>query len=163
MLLYKGGLPQDITGTVIGKVIRMDGGTVEYQGYSEGNLAYILLTESAFAYPGHLEIKIRIVDGDQKMVIADYVAKASRTETGQIIDPGHVVTDVDDVIAKQAEIEQAIDDANEAAENANAAASHSVRYDVDESSTRTTTEKAIARGNIGAAAVTINNHILVIS
>ena len=150
VLLFKGNLPQDITGTVIGKVIRMDGATVEYQGYSEGNLAYILLTESAFAYPGRLEIKIRIIDGDQKMVIADYVAKASRTETGKIIDPGHVVPDVDDVIAKQAEIEQAINDANDAAENANAAASHSVRTDTNTSLTNQ--EKETARNNINAVA-----------
>ena len=150
VLLFKGNLPQDITGTVIGKVIRMDGATVEYQGYSEGNLAYIILTESAFAYPGRLEIKIRVIDGDQKMVIADYVAKAIRTETGKIIDPGHVVPDVDDVIEKQAEIEQAINDANAAAENANAAASHSVRTDTNTSLTNQ--EKETARNNINAVA-----------
>lgn len=42
-------------------------------------------------------------------------------------------------------------------------AENAVYYSKDESASRTAAEKAIARGNIGAAAVTISNHTLVIS
>lgn len=161
--VFEGQTPVALFGSIIGNVIRQDGATVEIQGSIDGNIGYIILPKAAGAYPGPIEITIKNIDGTDKGTIGNFSAKVKRTETGTIVDPGDVVPDVDELLALVNETEAARDSATTAAQNANAAASHSVRYDTDESSTRTAAEKAIARGNIGAAAVTINNHSLVIS
>lgn len=161
--VFYGETQVTLSGSIIGSVIRQDGATVEIDGTIDGNTGYIVLPQAACAYPGPITITIKNVDGTNKGTIGSFDAKVKITKTGTTIDPGQVIPDVDDLLALIDEMEGAKAAANTAAQNATSAASRSVRYDVDESSTRTTAEKAIARGNIGAAAVTINNHSLVIS
>lgn len=161
--VFDGETPVALSGSIVGSVIRQDGATVEIDGMIDGNIGYIVLPQAACAYPGPITITIKNVDGTNKGTIGSFDAKVKKTKTGTTVDPGEIIPDVDDLLALIDEMEDVKSSANTAAQNANAAASHSVRYDIDESSTRTSAEKAVARSNIGAASVTINNHILVIS
>lgn len=89
--VYNSGVPQQLSGSIEGKVIRQDGGTVYYVGTISDNTGYITLTEAAFAYPGPIEIFVRIVSGQDKITIGAFKAKAKRTDTGKAIDPGQPV------------------------------------------------------------------------
>lgn len=120
--VFNDGEPEAISGSVIGKVIRPDGGTVDYDGGKTGNIATITLTEAAFAYPGQLGITIKVVSGEDKITVGSYTVDAKRTDTGTEIDPGSVVPGVDDVIALIGEMEEALEDATTAAEAATEAA-----------------------------------------
>ena len=89
--VYNSGAPQQLSGSIEGKVIRQDGGTVYYVGTISDNTGYITLTEAAFAYPGPIEIFVRIVSGQDRITIGAFKAKAKRTDTGKAIDPGQPV------------------------------------------------------------------------
>lgn len=121
VVVLDGGEPATLNGTVTGYVIRADGGTVVVVGAVDGNKAYIDLPESAYAVPGQIQIAIRLVSGDAKTVLGAISAYVQRTATGTIIDPGHVIPDIDDLLAQIERMEQGTAAAEEAAENATAA------------------------------------------
>ena len=122
VVVLDGGEPATMNGTVTGYVIRADGGTVLVVGATDGNRAYIDLPESAYAVPGQIQIAIRLTSGETKTVLGALNAYVQRTATGTIIDPGHVVPDIDDIIAKMDEVDEAIDNAEAATAAASAAA-----------------------------------------
>lgn len=122
VVVLDGGEPATLDGTVTGYVIRADGGTVLVTGAVDGNKAYIDLPESAYAVPGQIQIAIRLTSGSTKTVLGALNAYVQRTATGTIIDPGHVVPDIDDIIAKMDEVDEAIDNAEAATAAANTAA-----------------------------------------
>jgi hypothetical protein len=98
VVVLDGGEPATLSGTVTGYVIRADGGTVVVVGAMDGNKAYIDLPESAYAVPGQIQIAIRLTSGSTKTVLGALNAYVQRTATGTIIDPGHVIPDIDDII-----------------------------------------------------------------
>jgi len=145
----RGRQPVALTGAVTGRCIRRaDGGTVELQGEIVDGSAVLALEQACYAQPGWIALTIYVTDGDVKTAVYSAVTTVTLTTTETIIDPGHVVPDVDDVIAMMGEAEAAIDAANAAAASATAAAQHAVRY--DEAQTLTDAQQATARGNISA-------------
>lgn len=96
--LYKGTEPQTVTGTVVGYVIRGDGGTVAVSGSSSGNEAWIILPEAAFAYQGRISIAIQIVNGQEKTVVLSVSANVKIASTETAVDPGTIIPSVAELI-----------------------------------------------------------------
>ena len=117
-----GGLASALEGTVMGYCIRADGQTVVVHGGHALNRAWIELPEAAYAAPGMMQIAIRLVNGDQKTVLAAFQATVQRTSTDTLVDPGEVVPDLEDILAKLDEMDAAIAATDASAANAAAAA-----------------------------------------
>lgn len=96
--LYKGTEPQTVTGTVVGYVIRGDGGTVAVSGSSSDNEAWIVLPEAAFAYQGRVSIAIQIVNGQEKTVVLAVSANVKIASTNTVVDPGTIIPSVAELI-----------------------------------------------------------------
>lgn len=124
VIVLDGNAAATLSGNVTGYIIRQDGDTVLVNGSLDGNRAYIDLPESAYAVPGQIQIAIRLTDGNTKTVLGAMTAYVQRTATGTIIDPGHVIPDIDELLAQIEACEEATDAANTAATNANNAASY---------------------------------------
>lgn len=120
--VMKGNAEATLTGTVLGYVIREDGKTVVVNGERNGNTAYIVLPESAYAVPGRIQIAIRLISGSTKTVLLAAIAYVTRTTTGTIIDPGEVIPSLEELLAKLDEMDDAIAAAEQATDGANAAA-----------------------------------------
>jgi lysophospholipase L1-like esterase len=118
VVVLDGGEPATLNGTVTGYVIRADGGTVVVAGAVDGNRAYIDLPESAYAVPGQIQIAIRLVSSEAKTVLGAVSAYVQRTATGTIIDPGHVIPSLDELLAKLDDMDDAIAAAEQATSDA---------------------------------------------
>ena len=117
-----GGQAVNLSGTVVGYVVRGDGTTVTVAGQCAGNRAWIELPEAAYAVPGMIQIALRLREGAQRAVLAACVATVQRTSTDMLVDPGHVVPNLETLLAKLEEMDEAIAEAGDAADSANAAA-----------------------------------------
>lgn len=117
-----GGQAVNLSGTVVGYVVRGDGATVTVAGQCAGNRAWIELPEAAYAVPGMIQIALRLREGAQRAVLAACVATVQRTSTDMLVDPGHVVPNLETLLAKLEEMDEAIAEAGDAADSANAAA-----------------------------------------
>ena len=117
-----GGQAVNLSGTVVGYVVRGDGATVTVAGQCAGNRAWIELPEAAYAVPGMIQIALRLREGAQRAVLAACVATVQRTSTDTLVDPGHVVPNLETLLAKLEEMDEAIAEAGDAADSANAAA-----------------------------------------
>ena len=122
--VMKGNAEATLTGTVLGYVIRGDGKTVVINGTVDGNRAYIILPEAAYAVPGMITVTLRLVDGSAKTVLAAWAVNVQRSASGDIIDPGHVVPSLDELLAQIDAMEQGTAAANQAASAANTAAAN---------------------------------------
>lgn len=100
------------TATIIGYFIRGDGYTVEVTGEVEDGNAKVVIPEVVYEVSGSLSIAIRLLEDpheviiddvrhivwDTKMVIAALSCFIQLTETNSIIDPGHVIPDVQELL-----------------------------------------------------------------
>jgi len=94
--------------TIVGYFIRSDGYTLEVFGdVTENGEARVNIPASAYYVSGVLSIAIRMIENGTKIVIATASCFVQITETDSIIDPDHRIPDVQDVIAKLAEIDEA--------------------------------------------------------
>jgi hypothetical protein len=119
--VYRGPEPVTLEGTITLYVIRNDGNTVVCTGSIDNNKAWVELPESAYACPGTIQMAMRLTNGNTKTVLAAIWADVKETSTDAIIDPGHVIPDIDDLQAQIERMEQRTAAAEEAAENAVAA------------------------------------------
>jgi len=119
VVLKNDGANVDIDGSVVGYAIRADKNTVIINGEKEGNRAWVILPEAAYAYPGPLSVVIRVVNGDDKTVIGACSGYVTRSISGSPVDPGHVIPDISELIGMIEECEEAAGDANDAAALAN--------------------------------------------
>lgn len=121
--LYEDGEPAAPTGVVTLRAIRADGTTVvDNDGVLSGNAASIVLKESCMAVPGPLVLQLRVTNGDVRTTVLRAVFTVDISETGVIIDPGRVIPDIETLLAMLAEMEEAKDAANQAAEDAETSA-----------------------------------------
>lgn len=115
-----------LSGSVIGWVMRADGNTLVINGEKDGNKAYIVLPEAAYAVVGNITIAIQLVDesgeDEVKTTLTALTGYVYRTTTDTIIDPGEVVPDLTTLLAEIEAMEEATEAANDAADAANAAA-----------------------------------------
>ena len=160
--------PQEtvLAGTVTGSVIRPDGGTVTFlgekdettteivtpQGTFDATVCRITLPQAALAYPGRVNITIRLIDGAEETTVLNVSAVVVRTDTGTAIDPGEVVPNLAELLAM-------IGDCEDATEAAQEAADHAVQYDASQS--LTSAQKTQARTNIGVEDALLNRGNLV--
>ena len=118
----RGGQDVTLAGSVIGYIIRGDGATVVVEGTASGNRASIVLPQSAYTVVGPISIAIRLVSGDVKTVLGACTGYVYRTTTDSIVDPGHVIPSLEELLSKIADCDRATTAANAAATSANTAA-----------------------------------------
>ena len=129
-----GGKPANISGGVVGWAIRSDGKTVMINGTLSGNKASIVLPASAYVVPGAISIVIKV----GTMTVGACTGYVYQSSTDTIVDPGHVIPSLAELLAHINDAIQAADNANNAATNANAKASaaESAAASADRKSTR---------------------------
>lgn len=110
-----GGSPASITGNVTGYIIREDNATVVTNGSLVGNKASIILPASAYIVVGKVSIVIKV----GTVTVGACVANVYRTTTDELVDPGHVVPSIAELLEKIADCEAATVSANNAANLAN--------------------------------------------
>lgn len=125
--IFDNGAPASLTGAAcIGYAIRADSSTVTVQGSVTDNKAYILLTSSAYSVPGTLDILIKVTVGSgdnmTKTGVAAWRATVIRSSTDSIVDPGHVIPSLEELLAQIAVMEAGTAAANAAAAAATTAA-----------------------------------------
>lgn len=113
--VYEGEDPVTLSGTVVGYIIRDDGATVSVNGQTDGNKAWIVLPESAYAVVGAIKIALRLTDGSEKTTLGVCVGSVQRTSTDTIVDPGHVIPSLDELLAQLDACIQATEAATDAA------------------------------------------------
>ena len=117
--ILDGGQAASVSGTVSGYVIRNDGATVIIDGTLTNNIASIVLPASAYTIVGTISICIRLISGNVKTVVGACTGYVYQTSTDTIVDPGHIIPSLDELLAKIAACEAATTAANAAATNAN--------------------------------------------
>lgn len=122
--VFNGGVPAALSGTCIGYAIRADGGTLAITGTVSGNKASIILPTSAYVIEGALDIVIKVVSGSVKTTVGACRGYVHRATTDTIIDPGHVIPSMEELLALIEPMEQGTAAANAAAASANTAATN---------------------------------------
>lgn len=125
-----GSEPKDLlTSSVLGYFIKLESGkkiedceTVMMFGSSNANVATIILPESCYTVPCRFVLTIKVSLENTRHAV--YVAEGAvaRSSTAKIIDPGHEIPDIEELLALVAKIEGSINSANEGAQRANTAA-----------------------------------------
>ena len=146
----KNGVKQTVTGSVSGKFIRANGTTIFLQGSISNGDAVVRLHQDCYNVQGRFTFNIFNTQSGVTTCIYSAVGKMDMGSTETVIDAGDVVPDISDVVAKQEEMTQVIEDARTATAAANQAAvagdSKFVRYDSSQS--LTSAQKSTARSNI---------------
>lgn len=120
----KGGHPYELTGSVIGYIIKEDGVTESVNGTLSNSRAYITLPATALDVPGIIHIAIRVTNGSEKAVVCAVRGLVNRSRSEIVNTSGRTIYGIDDLLAQIAAMEQATANANEATTNANNAASN---------------------------------------
>lgn len=96
--LFNGGAAYSGGGTVSGKVIRSDGAEVALTGTISGNAVSVVLLESCLAVPGPIGVYVRLTANSQKATVLSAIYTVQATSTGTIVDPGTIISSVNDLI-----------------------------------------------------------------
>lgn len=139
--VFKDKVATNVSGTVKGYVILPNGAMIQsFNGAKSGNQAWIDLPDDAFQLSGRIQIAIRLTDSTadptQKTVLFCASATVRRVDSDTIIPPVNNFPTWDDVMDKIGDLDEAIE-----------SVPHSILYDSQE---LTSSQKATARGNIGA-------------
>lgn len=96
------GQAASLSGGVTGYIIRADGETVIITGTLSGNKASIVLPASAYVVVGQASIVIKVGD----TTVGACVGYVYRTTTDAIVDPGHVIPSLEELLAQIATMQQ---------------------------------------------------------
>ena len=148
--------------TVNGYAIRDDGETVLVTGSASGNTACITLPASAYVVSGPLDIVMKITADGVTMAVGAWRGYVQRSTTDTIVDPGHIIPSISELLAKIADCEAATTAANNAASSANTAATNANTKAglADTAATNANTKAGLAdtaASNANAAAGKIND------
>ena len=116
--IFDNGEPANISGGVQGYAIRADGKTVMINGTLDRNKASIVLPASAYIAVGPISIVIKV----GTMTVGACTGTVFQSTTDDIIDPGHEIPSLAELLAHINDAIQAATNANNAATNANAQA-----------------------------------------
>lgn len=97
-----GGQAATLSGNVTGYFMRADGETVIITGTLSGNRASIVLPASAYVVVGQASIVIKVGD----TTVGACVGYVYRTTTDAIVDPGHVIPSLEELLAQIATMQQ---------------------------------------------------------
>lgn len=147
----RGGQAVSLSGTVAGVFLNANDETVPVTGGSIVDGAAVLtLSDACYHVNGRFTLSIN-VDGQTVYCCRSSITRRSSETT---YDPSGVLPSISELL-------DAIGDMETATAAAEAAATKSVRYDTEQ--TLTDAQKSQARQNIGAVAVSVSSHKLVIS
>lgn len=158
----KGGHPYELTGSVIGYIIKEDGVTESVTGTLSNSRAYITLPATALDVPGIIHIAIRVTNGSEKAVVCAVRGLVNRSRSEIVNTSGRTIYGIDDLLAQIATMEQGTEAANTAAQNASSAASNAnEKAGLANTAASNATEKAglanTAANNANTAADKINS------
>jgi hypothetical protein len=98
-LLYK-GQPASLTGSVSAEFIRKNNTRVPAEGTLVGNVASVVVPQEALLVDGAVLGVMRLVDGDVTMTLAEAVIANRDLLTGDVVDPGELIPNLDQLLAK---------------------------------------------------------------
>ena len=119
-----GGKPVDLTGwTVTASVVRQDQATVMMAGRVVGDAAEVTLEAPCYSQSGGFTLSVAI--GREQQVITIFCGRGdvTRTRTDSLVDPGHTIPSVDEIIAQYGLMKTAVQNTDAAAKRADDAAS----------------------------------------
>ena len=124
--LKDGGNKADLTGvTATGSFIRPpDAAEIPLAGSVDGNSAIIVLDDACYAQDGYCEIAVKLKVGDVSRTILSVTGYVLSKGSGAYVNVSGVIPSLDDVIEQYAEMKRVTQEAQEAANKANNAASH---------------------------------------
>jgi len=96
-----GGEVITLSGNVNGYCMLADGQTIPVNGSRSGNMASIVLPQTAYTVPGPIQISIKLTEGSAITTLLACVGTVIRTQTGNIVNPGSVVQDWSTQISAQ--------------------------------------------------------------
>ena len=118
-----GGEPVDLTGwTVTASVVRQDQATVIMEGRVVGDAAEVTLEEPCYSQSGGFTLSVAIGRDQQLITIFCGRGDVTRTRTDSLVDPGHTIPSVDEIIAQYGLMKTAVQNADAAAKRADDAA-----------------------------------------
>lgn len=119
-----GGEPVDLTGwTVTASVVRQDQATVIMEGRVVGDAAEVTLEAPCYSQCGGFTLSVAI--GREQQVITIFCGRGdvTRTRTDSLVDPGHTIPSVDEIIAQYRLMKTAVQNTDAATKRADDAAS----------------------------------------
>ena len=119
-----GGEPVDLTGwTVTASVVRQDQATVMMAGRVVGDAAEVTLEAPCYSQSGGFTLSVAI--GREQQIITIFCGRGdvTRTRTDSLVDPGHTIPSVDEIIAQYGLMKTAVQNTDAAAKRADDAAS----------------------------------------
>ena len=139
--VFASGLPVFLDGAgVFGYFIRADDDTVVVLGKAYDNVVEMSLPESCYAVVGHFSLIVKATSGGDRKAVFWGDGYVTRASTDEVVDPGHVIPSLEELLARISEMESATNAANQAAQRAGTSAASA-----DEAATgaREATEKAL--------------------
>ena len=119
-----GGEPVDLTGwTVTASVVRQDQATVMMAGRTGGDAAEVTLEAPCYSQSGGFTLSVAIGREQQLITIFCGRGDVTRTRTDSLVDPGHTIPSVDEIIAQYGLMKTAVQNTDAAAKRADDAAS----------------------------------------
>ena len=119
-----GGEPVDLTGwTVTASVVRQDQATVMMAGRTVGDAAEVTLEAPCYSQSGGFTLSVAIGREQQLITIFYGRGDVTRTRTDSLVDPGHTIPSVDEIIAQYGLMKTAVQNTDAAAKRADDAAS----------------------------------------
>ena len=119
-----GGEPVDLTGwTVTASVVRQDQATVMMAGRTVGDAAEVTLEAPCYSQSGGFTLSVSIGREQQLITIFCGRGDVTHTRTDSLVDPGHTIPSVDEIIAQYGLMKTAVQNTDAAAKRADDAAS----------------------------------------
>ena len=119
-----GGEPVDLTGwTVTASVVRQDQATVMMEGRVVSDAAEVTLEAPCYSQSGGFTLSVAIGREQQLITIFCGRGDVTRTRTDSLVDPGHTIPSVDEIIAQYGLMKTAVQNTDAAAKRADDAAS----------------------------------------
>lgn len=97
-----------LSGTISAKFVRADGNTVQLVGSISDGAAVVTLAQDCYNVQGRFQLAIFNTVGDTKLCIYACVGTVQRAQSGNLIDGGGIIPDVEDLIADIQEAIQSI-------------------------------------------------------
>ena len=118
VILTNNGQPSNIVGGIVAYLIRPDEATLIISGQSSSNRAWVDLPASAYVKVGPFSLVIK----NGTTTIGACTGYIYRSTTDEIVDPGHVIPSIEELLAEIENMRSATRAANAAVETANTAA-----------------------------------------
>lgn len=109
-------------GKVNGYFIPPEGEALLLDGSATGNTAYVELHGACYAQEGRFSLAVKVTADGVTTTLCVFDGWIVATSTDEVRDPGGIVPSLDDILEKIADMEQATEDAEAAADAANMAA-----------------------------------------